>query len=111
VRVFNVRGREYLGGSVKCPRCGHDVQPSKVWHLTSPLPDAEGRVTITVMGSFKCPSCGYSWRGRVSVLKVGGGHEVEVGEGKRRPKERAPEPQGRGRVIEIDVNEVLSEEE
>ncbi len=96
---------------MKCPRCGHDAQPSKVWHLTSPLPDAEGRVTITVMGSFKCPNCGYSWRGRVSVLKVGGEHEVEVGEGRRRTRERGAEPSERGKVIEIDVSEVLSEEE
>jgi len=63
------------------------------------------------MGSFKCPNCGYSWRGRVSVLKVGGGHEVEVSEGKRRARERATEPSERGKVIEIDVSEVLSEEE
>lgn len=96
---------------MKCPRCGYEVQPTRVWHLTSPLPDAEGRVTITVMGSFKCPNCGHSWRGRVSVLKVGGGHEVDVGGGGRRPRERAAEPSERGRVIEIDISEALSEEE
>jgi hypothetical protein len=63
------------------------------------------------MGSFKCPNCGYSWRGRVSILKVGGGHEVEVGEGRRRRGERTAEPSERGRVIEVDVSEILSEEE
>jgi hypothetical protein len=63
------------------------------------------------MGSFKCPNCGYSWRGKVSILKVGGGHEVEIDEGRRRRRERTAEPSERGRVIEIDVSEILSEEE
>jgi hypothetical protein len=63
------------------------------------------------MGSFKCPNCGYSWRGKVSILRVGGGHEVEVDEGRRRRRERTAEPSERGRVIEIDVSEILSEEE
>lgn len=98
---------------MKCPKCGHDTQPSKTWHLTSPLPDAEGRVSITIMGSFKCPSCGYSWKGRVSVLKVGGEHDVKVGEERGKTKRKRGESsarEGGGKVIEIDISDILSEE-
>ncbi|MEM1623537.1 MAG: chromatin protein Cren7 [Sulfolobales archaeon] len=97
---------------MKCPRCGYDTRPLKTWHLTSPLPDADGRISITIMGSFKCPSCGHSWRGKVSVLKVGGGHDVEIGEGgkKLRKKRYVEEARESGKVIEIDVSEVLSGE-
>lgn len=97
---------------MKCPRCGYDTQPLKTWHLTSPLPDADGRISITIMGSFKCPSCGHSWRGRVSVLKVGGEHDVEIGEDEKRPrkKHRGEGASEGGKVIEIDISEVLSEE-
>jgi predicted RNA-binding Zn-ribbon protein involved in translation (DUF1610 family) len=99
---------------VKCPKCGWETQPLRTWHLTSPLPDSEGRITITIMGSFKCPKCGYSWRGRVSVLRVGGEHDVEVGNSKKSPKKREESRRDEHReskVIEIDVREALSEEE
>ncbi len=96
---------------MKCPRCGSESRPLKTWHLTSPLPDAEGRVTITIMGSFRCPECGHSWRGRVSVLKVGGGHDVEVGERRRRSVEGKAASENRGKVIELDVSNLLSGEE
>jgi hypothetical protein len=34
-----------------CPNCGTKVdKPTKTWQLVSPLPDAYGRITITVMG-------------------------------------------------------------
>ncbi len=98
---------------MKCPRCGWDTQPSKTWHLTSPLPDSEGRITITIMGSFKCPKCGYSWRGRVNVLKVGGEHDVELGESRKSRKKQEEgkhSESGGGKVIEIDIREVLEEE-
>lgn len=98
---------------MKCPRCGYETQPSKTWHLTSPIPDAEGRISITIMGSFKCPSCGHSWRGRVSVIKVGGEHDVEVGEGGRRGGRRREGGGGResgGKVIEVDISDIMSEE-
>lgn len=98
---------------MKCPRCGWETQPSRTWHLTSPLPDSEGRITITIMGSFKCPKCGYSWRGKVNVLRVGGGHDVELGESKksRRKWEEGGRDEGReGKVIEVDIREALEEE-
>ncbi len=105
---------------VKCPVCGADVKPAKTWQLVAPLPDAEGRITITVMGSFKCPNCGYSWRGRVSTLKVGPEGEVEVVEGRKgrkrggRRKKRAKEEGGgsstQGQVIEVDLSDIYEEE-
>ncbi len=100
---------------VKCPMCRTDVQPSKTWQLVSPLPDVEGRITITVMGSFKCPSCGYSWRGRVSVMKVGPEGEVEFQTGKakrrrKRKKEERKEQSKGGTIIEIDLSEIIEDE-
>jgi len=99
---------------VKCPMCGTEVQPAKTWQLVSPLPDADGRLTITVMGSFKCPSCGYSWRGKVSVMKVGPNGEVEFQKGKtkrrkKKKKEKEEQPRG-GTVIEIDISEIIEDE-
>ncbi len=98
---------------VKCPSCGTDVQPERTWQLVAPLPDAEGRITITVMGSFRCPKCGYSWRGKVSTLKVGPEGEVEVVKGKtrrkRRKKEKTEERTG-GTVIEVDLSDIYEEE-
>lgn len=99
---------------MKCPRCGYETQPLKTWHLTSPLPDAEGRISITIMGSFKCDSCGYSWRGRVSVLKVGGEHDVEISEeerkSRRKRRESGASESREGKVIEVDISDILSEE-
>ncbi|OYT46899.1 MAG: chromatin protein Cren7 [Desulfurococcales archaeon ex4484_42] len=96
---------------VKCPQCGTEVkQPEKTWQLISPLPDTEGRVTITVMGTFKCPNCGYRWRTKVSTLKVGPGGEVEIGgRSKRRRKKRSGE-KVEGKVIEVDISDILEEE-
>ncbi len=97
---------------VKCPRCGSNVEPSKTWQLISPLPDAEGRVTITVMGSFKCPKCGYAWRGKVSTLKVGPEGEVEVvtGKSRRRRRRERREERAEGPVIEVDLSDIYREE-
>lgn len=99
---------------VKCPRCGAEVKPEKTWQLVAPLPDAEGRITIVVMGSFKCPNCGHRWRGKVSTLKVGPEGEVEMQEGKRRGrrkrrKKEEEEKGGGGSIIEIDLSELDEE--
>lgn len=100
---------------VKCPSCGTEVQPERTWQLVAPLPDAEGRITITVMGSFRCPKCGYSWRGKVSTLKVGPEGEVEVVKGKakrrRRKKKEKTEASSGGTVIEVDLSDIYEEEQ
>jgi len=96
---------------VKCPRCGTEVQPTKTWQLVAPMPDAEGRITIIVMGSFKCPKCGYSWRQRISTVKVGPEGEVEIGnkKGRRKRRKRKEEEKPAGKVIEIDLSELYEE--
>ncbi|MCX8184844.1 MAG: chromatin protein Cren7 [Sulfolobales archaeon] len=100
---------------MKCPKCGYETQPAKTWHLTSPLPDSEGRISITVMGSFKCPKCGHSWRGRVSMIKVGEGNYVEIGgsvkKSRKKRVESSASTSGEGKVIEVDISDILSEEE
>lgn len=98
-----------MGGrsrALKCPKCGStDVAVEKTWQLVSPLPDAQGRITITVMGVVRCNSCGHRWRGPISKLKVGGGVELEGGrvleeEAEAKPKE-----------IVLDLDEILKEQE
>ncbi len=96
----------------QCPQCGTIVkEPVKTWSLTSPLPDAYGRITVTVMGSFVCPNCGYRWRAVVSKLKVGGG-DVEIEGAKGRAKAAPPARRSdEGEVIELDLESIMSEEE
>jgi len=87
-----------------CSKCGSkNIDVVKTWNLISPLPDREGRITVTVMGVLKCKDCGYSWKGVVSKLKIGAHVEIEGGkregtiiEEKRPPKE-----------IIIDLDEIL----
>jgi rubredoxin len=67
---------------ISCKKCGHILNPSetppeKTWQLVSPMPDKEGRVTLTVMGSFHCPMCNASIR--ASLKKIRGD---EIGSGK-----------------------------
>ncbi|HDN75721.1 MAG TPA: chromatin protein Cren7 [Acidilobales archaeon] len=98
---------------VKCPMCGTEVKnPEKTWQLVAPLPDAEGRITITVMGVFKCPNCGYRWKTKVSTLKVGPEGEVEIETRKRRKrrKEERKEPKPSGPIIEVDISDIIKEE-
>ncbi|MEM0014995.1 MAG: chromatin protein Cren7 [Zestosphaera sp.] len=95
----------------KCPRCGAEVQPEKTWQVVSPLPDAYGRITITVLGTFKCSSCGYGWKGRVSSIKVGPEGEVSFKEGGRKggKGEGRPPERREGKVIEVDISDILEE--
>jgi len=96
---------------VKCPRCGAEVSPERTWQVISPLPDAYGRITITVLGSFKCSSCGYSWKGKVSTVKVGPEGEVSFGEGKKHKRKGETSGERReGKVIEVDISDILEEE-
>ncbi|MFX0195414.1 MAG: hypothetical protein ACFFCW_04755 [Candidatus Hodarchaeota archaeon] len=54
-----------------------EVSPTKTWNLVSPLPDKEGRLTITIMGTYSCPNCGRSNTSVVAKFK-----DVEEGEKK-----------------------------
>lgn len=93
-----------------CPTCGALVEkPEKTWHITSPLPDSEGRITITVMASFACPNCGTRWRGVLSKIKAGG-EGVEVEGSQKASKMALPEKSKRpGEVIELDIDEILKD--
>jgi len=94
----------------KCPKCGSEVkEPLKIWQLVSPIPDAKGRITITVMGSFQCNNCGHRWRGVVSKIKAGGTSiDVESASGKRIVGEEREEKR-EGYVIEIDLEDLEEE--
>ncbi|MCD6323608.1 MAG: chromatin protein Cren7 [Desulfurococcales archaeon] len=97
---------------MKCPRCGTEVQPQKTWQLVAPLPDADGRVTIIVMGSFKCPNCGYSWRQKISTIKVGPEGEVDLNATKKRKrKKKEKEKKPAGKIIEVDLSDIYEDEE
>jgi len=104
-------GRKKESKTAVCPVCGTRVEPTRTWNLVSPIPDSKGRITITVMGSFECPNCGRKWRGVVSKIKVGGaGVEVEAG-GSKKVLGGEGEVKREGEVIELDVEEILSEPE
>ncbi len=96
-----------------CPRCGARAdKPYKTWQLVAPMPDAYGRITITIMGMYECPNCGYKWRAVVSKIKTGGGEvEVETSKGKRKLGATQQQPVKReGPIIEIDIDEEEEEE-
>ncbi|WP_276813884.1 chromatin protein Cren7 [Desulfurococcus amylolyticus] len=95
---------------LKCPKCGsNEVDVERTWQLASPLPDTQGRITITIMGVVKCRRCGYKWRGVVSKLKVGGG-KVEI-EGEKMGKviEGGEEPRPPKEII-LDIDDIMNEE-
>ena len=59
---------------ISCGNCGQTINPtetppSSTWTLTSPLPDKQGRITLTVMGSFTCPRCGKNVRTAMKKIK------------------------------------------
>ncbi|MHA1590789.1 MAG: HTH domain-containing protein [Candidatus Njordarchaeales archaeon] len=61
---------------IKCKNCGYEwmpneVQPLKTWHLISPMPDKQGRITVTVMAVWECPKCGSRVRGVMAKTKIG----------------------------------------
>lgn len=93
-----------------CPNCGYVVQPSKTWQLVSPLPDSQGRITITIMGSFECPNCKHKWRGVVTKMKVGEDVEIEGAKKSITFRKESSKPR-QGTVIELDVEELIHEEE
>lgn len=76
--------------------------------MVSPLPDRDGRITVTIMGVFKCTNCGYTWRGTVSKVKIG--KRVEAGlEGKQIVLEE--EVESKPKEIILDIEDVLKERE
>ena len=94
-----------------CPTCGVRVEkPVKTWQLVSPLPDAYGRITITVMGSFECPN-GHKWKAVVSKIRAGGSSvEIEGKKGVKKIGEEKEEEENRGEVIELDLSDLDEEE-
>jgi transcription initiation factor TFIIIB Brf1 subunit/transcription initiation factor TFIIB len=72
---------------ISCSKCGTVINPKenpplKTWNLVSPMPDKEGRVTLTIMASFECPGCGKSLRAALQKIK---GDEIDgTGASKRR---------------------------
>ena len=59
---------------IHCKNCGQEINPvetppNSTWTLTSPLPDKEGRITLTVMGSFTCPRCGKNVKTSMKKIK------------------------------------------
>ena len=93
-----------------CPTCGTRVEkPEKTWQLISPLPDAYGRITITVMGSFVCPN-GHKWKAVISKIKAGSsGVEIEGKKGTKKIEMEKKE-EDRGEVIELDLSEIDKED-
>jgi hypothetical protein len=70
---------------ISCKKCGVEINPtetppSKTWQLVSPMPDKEGRVTLTVMGSFRCPECNASVRAALKKIR---GDEMGSGTSKK----------------------------
>jgi hypothetical protein len=70
---------------ISCKKCGTiinpvDTPPLKTWQLVSPMPDKEGRVTLTIMGSFRCPECNASVRAAMKKVK---GDEMGEGTSKK----------------------------
>ena len=94
-----------------CPVCGTRVEkPVKTWQLVSPLPDAYGRITITIMGSFECPN-GHKWKAVVSKIRAGGSSvEVEGKKGVKKIGEEEQKEEDRGEVIELDLSDLDEEE-
>ena len=60
-----------------------EVSPSKTWNLVSPMPDKQGRITITIMGTYPCPHCGRNNTSVVSKFK-----DSEEGEQRKSKQEQ-----------------------
>ncbi len=72
------------------------TDPERTWTLVSPIPDRQGRVTITIMGAFRCPN-GHTWKAVIKKLKSGGKEEEEE-QGERE----------QGDVITLDLSDIES---
>ncbi len=61
---------------IVCKKCGYsfkpnEVEPDKTWQMVAPMPDKQGRITVTIMATWTCPNCGAKIRGVYSKIKVG----------------------------------------
>ncbi|MFX0206499.1 MAG: hypothetical protein ACFFDT_10985 [Candidatus Hodarchaeota archaeon] len=70
---------------IMCKKCKTVVDlkenpPNKTWNIISPMPDKEGRVTVTIMGSFSCANCGASIRTSIQKIK---GDNFSTGKSKK----------------------------
>jgi len=68
---------------IVCKKCGYSwdprtIDPEKTWHMVSPMPDKEGRITVTILGIWTCPNCENKVRGVVSKMKIGGDLDKSV---------------------------------
>jgi hypothetical protein len=80
-----------------CPVCGVRVSaPERTWTLVSPIPDREGRVTITIMGAFRCPN-GHTWKAVIKKFKSGEEAQGEV---------EQPAEKEEGEVITLDISDI-----
>ncbi|QOR94291.1 chromatin protein Cren7 [Thermosphaera chiliense] len=97
--------------SLKCPRCGsNNIEVIKSWQLVAPIPDAQGRITVTMMGVVKCGSCGYKWKTTISKLKVGGKSvEIEGGSSKKVLESESEEREVK--EIVLDISDILNEKD
>jgi len=76
-----------------------EVSPTKTWNLVSPMPDKQGRITITIMGTYPCPNCGRSNTSVVSKFK-----DSEEGEQRKSKQEQLIELLGSQE--QVDLTEV-----
>ncbi|GAI12895.1 unnamed protein product [marine sediment metagenome] len=65
--VAKKKKRKIKEKKIMCKKCSTVIdpvvtKPKKTWQLVSPMPDKDGNVTLTMMGSFTCPNpdCGKS---------------------------------------------------
>ncbi|MHA2364928.1 MAG: hypothetical protein ACXAC7_13310 [Candidatus Hodarchaeales archaeon] len=68
------RTRKVKEKGIRCKGCGQvinptETPPSSTWTLTSPMPDKQGRITLTVMGSFTCPRCSKNVKAAMKKIK------------------------------------------
>ena len=65
-----------MRGKILCKQCGsafssiRDVKIIKTWHMVSPIPDKQGRLSINVMAVWECPICGARNRGKISTIRT-----------------------------------------
>uniref|UniRef100_A0A7C2BKV7 Chromatin protein Cren7 n=1 Tax=Thermosphaera aggregans TaxID=54254 RepID=A0A7C2BKV7_9CREN len=96
---------------LKCPRCGsNSIEIVKSWQLVAPIPDAQGRITVTMMGVVKCGNCGYKWKTTISKIKVGGKSvEIEGGSSKKVLESESEEREVK--EIVLDISDILNEKD